>query len=166
MESVYLYVCLRMEPLKEKPTFEAACVCENVIMEGQGVPSLIRILDRIEVAIPDNLPPGIPPGFPIKTFIRFKAAADLTGSAIISSRVTKPDGTVGASMNTEIALTAGVNRGIQVISEIQIISPQAGFYHFSFYWNDEFVVSIPLEVRIKQTPSGALTSNQPVANSS
>jgi hypothetical protein len=141
-------VVLHME--NTKPLVQAACICENVLLDKDGPASLIRIIDQITVHIPSNAPKGIPAGFPVQLFVRVGSGA-FKGSGEISVQPKRPDGTRGGRIVAPIELL-GEQRGVQFKSGFHVINPQQGVYWFDVLWNGEFLTSIPLEVTLAEAP--------------
>jgi hypothetical protein len=135
-----------------KPMVQVACICENVLMGGDNIVSLIRIVDKFEAQIPPNLPPGIPAGFPLNIFIRLTfAEIPGEGEATMSVQARKPDGTFGGKAITPIHLAAD-SRNVQVRTGFHVLSPQDGSYWFDVYWNDDMLTSILAEVKLVAAP--------------
>lgn len=130
-----------------KPLLEAAFVCENLIIDNQGIASAIRIIDNIEVQVPHALPRGTQTGFPLTLFVRVKAGEDKV-SGRVGLEVRKPDGLHGGKIETELVSLEPM-RGYQFKIESNILAPQTGFYWFDFSWNDQPLTSVSLQVKIK-----------------
>ena len=145
-----------------KPFVQAACLCENVLIEKDGVPSLIRLIDKIDAQIPKDKPADIPSGFPVTFFIRL-GSAEALGSGKILIQPKRPDGTLGGKIEVEVALP-GKGHGVQFKAPFMVLNPQAGFYWFNVFWNGDFITSFPMEVTLTEVPQLTGT-NLPIATS-
>ena len=143
-----------------KPYLQAACVCENILIEPDTVPSLIRIVGKFIITPPDiEMPKGIPTGFPMKLFVSFKRG-DSIGKGKVSVYGTRPDGSDGPKTDTEVVFPGGVSGTAQIKADFHIIDPQAGTYWFNVLWDDELITKIPVEVEITkpaQPPVASVT---------
>lgn len=151
MISYAIYRILTMA--NSKPFIQAACICENVLFEKDDVASIIRIVDKFDIEIPDNLPPNVPFGFPISMFIRIKLGGLKSGTMSIQSR--RPDGTQGGRQN--IPIPEGDHDGAQFRTAFHVLKPQAGEYWFDVLWENELLTSVPMTVTIKQTAAPGAT---------
>ena len=146
---VWIYVSASMG--NPKPTAEVACVCENIIMDATGIASIIKIVERIEAHIPAGLSDDLPAGFPIKAFLRLRANG-VQGKGNIRAVITKPDGTVGADAAMLAEFKDHPRAYFQGIFEMHVVKPQDGVYHFEFFWNEESLAVVSIEVAIKLQP--------------
>lgn len=137
-----------------KAFVQTACICENVLFDKDNVASIIRIVDRFDVEVPDNLPPDLPFGFPITMFIRVKFADPKT-SGLISVQAKRPDGTLGGRQN--IPIPEGDHDGAQFKTIFNILKPQSGMYWFDVLWDNEPITSVPMTVVIKHTQAPGAT---------
>lgn len=130
-----------------KPFIQAACICENILFDKDNVASLIRIVDKFEIEVPDNLPPNVPLGFPIVMFVRIKLGDIKTGTISVQAR--RPDGTQGSRQN--IPVPEGSHDGAQFKTSFHVLNPQAGVYWFDVFWENELLTSVPMTVVLRQT---------------
>jgi hypothetical protein len=145
-----------------KPFVQAACLCENVILEPNGVASLIRIVDKFEVTIPEDLPLALPPGFPVTMFIALKSG-DMKGTIKIRIQARRPDGTFGDSIEWPVALTGG-SQGGQLRVNFTILNPQTGLYWFDVLFGDELLTSVPADVKVVKKTLAEMQKLRPPQN--
>lgn len=141
-----------------KPLIQAACICDNIIIDGEGVATLIRIIDKIQVNIPTGLPAGLQAGFPLNIFVRV-GAGEARGSGTVSIQARKPDGKSGGKAISH-AVFSETHHGVQVKTQFQVVGPQDGIYWFDVLWNDELLTSFPLEVKLVAEPVPSVTIGQ------
>lgn len=130
-----------------KPFVQAACICENVLFDKDNVASVIRIVDKFDIEVPDNMPADLPFGFPITMFIRIKFSGVKEG--VISVQARRPDGTQGGRQN--VPIPKGEHDGAQFKTAFHVLKPQNGVYWFDVLWENELLTSVPMTVAIKQT---------------
>lgn len=133
-----------------RPFVEAACICENVIIDREGVASIIRIVDKFAAEIPEGFPAGIPPGFPVTVYVRLKSGG-AARSGQVSVRAKRPDGTQGGRIDAKMDFTAP-QHGVHFSSQFHIIKPQSGIYWFEVFWNEEHLTSFSADVTVKSVP--------------
>ena len=109
-----------------KPYLQMACICENILLDKDGVASLIRIVDKFQAHVPKELPPGIPAGFPLNIFIRL-ASGGFKGLGKVRIQGRRPDGTLGGKVETDVESPGG-NAGMQIKTGFHVITPQSGVW--------------------------------------
>jgi hypothetical protein len=148
-----------------KPLVQAACICENVLLDKDGVASLIRIIDQISVEIPEGIPKAmrLQAGFPIQIFVRI-GSGDLIENGTLSIHGVRPDGTRHGKIEAKVELK-GAQHGTQVRSGFTVVDPQRGIYWFEVYWNNDLLTKMPLEVKLAAPPNPNLLAATPNAPS-
>jgi hypothetical protein len=142
---------------KKKPLIQAACICENVLIDADGTASLIRIIDKFQATVPKDLPEGIPAGFPVKIFIRL-GSGNFKGKGTLSIQSKRPDGTIGGKVDVPVDLPGGT-QGVQINTGFLVLKPQNGVYWFDVSWDDEILTSFAGEViLVEGPPTPAATS--------
>lgn len=144
-------------PFERGPYVQVAALCERVLREADGVISLIRIVDRIthEERGPDA-PRDMPTvRFPLTLVLTLKA-----GSARGRHDVTiMPELPSGATLSpfTLTVQMEGENRGVNIISSIDIPYSVEGLYWFNIMFDGRLLTRLPLEVRYSRLVTGQTT---------
>lgn len=128
------------------PLVHAACICEKVLLEKDNAASLIRIIDTITAHIPKDVPPDARAGFPITAFIRL-GSGDLSEKGKVAIHPRRPDGTKGGRFEVDVELGGGA-KSAQLKIGFHVVKPQDGVYWFDVFWNDSFLTSVPLTVKL------------------
>src|SRR5713101_4622060 len=88
--------------IKGGPYLLAAVICEKVLAEQGGVPSLIRIIDQITVPQPPaNLPPEAVPAVPLMSFFAFRSG-DRKGKSLLQLLSRAPSGKMHKSQKVPV----------------------------------------------------------------
>lgn len=133
-------------PFERGPYLTNATFCEQVIEDKSGVLSLIRLVDRIEVTrggpeVPDEMPPYALDWFLVITL----KSGDARGTHSVKIEPTLPSGEKLSPVTLSAHLEGG-NRGMNLISRINMELRMPGVYWFKVYIGDEFVTQVPIEV--------------------
>jgi hypothetical protein len=142
-----------------KPLVQVACVCEKVLREHDGVPSLIRIIDTYFIEpLPDGLPEGFKGTLPLTIFVALKSG-EVTGEHTLAIRARKPDGTVGASREWP-ARFGGGESGVFLEIAFHLQEPEHGLHWFEVLWPDpdEVLARFPLRVQFRTTAASGESS--------
>src|SRR6266581_554038 len=107
-----------MDDMTQGPHLNFAALCEKVLREGDGVLSLIRVIDRITLTVVTSVPTGVevPPALqlappPISvTFAVGLKSGDFTGSIPLKVRIETPSGFKWPEYETSVHLE-GEDRG-------------------------------------------------------
>lgn len=124
------------------PFLQMAVLCERVLREGDGVLSLIRIVDRFIVSGPQKeMPPSL---------IRFTAAVAFKsgffrGKYSAKLRPQSPSGKVLAEQEFPL-LFEGEDRGAVFVCEVGLMVQEEGLYWIDVLLEEEVVTRIPLRV--------------------
>ena len=128
------------------PFLNLAVFCETVIQDTSGVLSLIRVVDRMKVAAHGpNAPEEMPPTQLSWTMVLHFRAGSARGSYPIKILPELPSGL----SKEPIILSAhfeGGNRGINIISKVNMTLDMPGVYWFKIFLNDVFVTQVPVEI--------------------
>lgn len=133
-------------PFDKGPYLIVAAFCEQVIEDKSGVLSLIRIVDRMNITTqgstaPEQMPPATLNWFLVLTL----KSGQAQGSLPIKIEPELPSGI----RLTPITLSAhfeGGNRGVNIISRLNMRLEMPGIYWFRIYVADQFLTQIPVEV--------------------
>lgn len=127
------------------PYLVAAVLCENVLIEQNGILSAIRIIDRITITPGPGAPEVMPP-FPVQVrcLIIFRAGI-AQGSYPIRLNVTNPAGNE-FSLATLPVLFEGNDRGVNLNLTLNFEVRQEGLYWFGVYIHDQLFTRVPLRI--------------------
>jgi hypothetical protein len=147
-------------PAKKKlggPYLAAAFFCDAVIEDKSDVLSAFRIIDTINLALPEL------PDFPteknrvpvhISGILSFKTG-DSPGKHILRVVMTSPSGKKNPAFEREITLTEVEHGGANVVMRHTINIVKGGVFWFSVYLDDKLYTRIPLNIvihKIETTP--------------
>jgi hypothetical protein len=131
------------------PFLTAACLCERVLEEKDGVLSAIRIVDRITaqgIAPPGADVPPMPP-IPIQlvALVTFKNGK-ARGSRRLSLQPRSPSGFKMQGPSVPILFEGDDDGGVNVRLVLQFQAQEEGLYWFDVLLNDVLVSRMPLRV--------------------
>ena len=138
----------------EGPFIQAACLCETVIEDKQGVLSLIRIIDTlIHTEAGTNPPEDMPAfGYVLKFVLMLKAGA-AKGRYNLRLEPELPNG----STEKSILVTAyfeGEEKGQNIVADMNFVFNFEGLYWFKVYLEDTHLTAIPLRVKYNRIVQG------------
>jgi hypothetical protein len=133
------------------PFVNSAVVCERVLVEQDGVASVIRVIDRLFFTAGEQGEP-IEPRYPLWLLVTLKAGA-ARGSYTVSIVMEKPS-TERVDIATAPVLFEGDDRGINLIMQMVLEPDQQGLYWYDVLFEGERLTRIPLRV-VYQTPPRA-----------
>jgi hypothetical protein len=131
------------------PYLTAACLCERVLEEKDGVLSAIRMVDRIMVQ--GVAPPGVElppmPAIPIQlvVLVSFKNGA-ARGSRRLSVQPRTPSGFKLAGPAVPLLFEGDDDRGVNLHLTVQLQAQEEGVYWFDVLLDDELITRMPLRV--------------------
>ena len=125
-----------------------AVFCEKVLIEADGVNSIIRVVDRFNVQGKTSEMPATPLNFMLLVVFR---SGFLRGKQTISIRPKNPDGAEMPSWNFPTLFEGDNDRGVGVGAQLNIVVNKEGLYWFDVYLNDELVTRMPLRVAYQLT---------------
>ena len=146
-------------PDSEGPYLTMAVLCERVLQEHDGVPSLIRVVDRIDLIGPftvgrDTQPEGVaqpPPPIALTLALMIKAGK-ASGEHKLVVRLRRPDGTSLPDHVVMIELGGDADeRGLNFFVPTLITTRDTGVYWFEIGLDDMLVAKAPLRVEHAQT---------------
>lgn len=136
------------------PHLAAAFLCEKVLREGDGVPSIIRIFDRYNIrGTSSEMPPS-----PIQAtvFVSLKAGSLATGKYRIRLRPRKPDGGYLKQEEFPVFFEGGPDRGVNIIGQMAFLIQEEGLYWIDVLFEDATLTRIPLRILYQRIQSSAL----------
>jgi hypothetical protein len=134
-------------PFERGPYVQMALFCERVLREGDGVFSVIRIVDQINhtergVSPPEDMPEV---HFPLELILSLKAGS-ARGRSEIKIIPEQPSGETLPPLTMSVILE-GENKGAVIHSRIDIPYKYEGLYWFRVEFDGNVITRLPLEVR-------------------
>jgi hypothetical protein len=139
-----------------KPYVAIATVCEKVLLEKDGVVSVIRVVDTFTVA---ELPAGALPNLALTAMIALKAG-DLVGESRLSLIIAAPDGTRSPFPESWPVVFGGGETGANFVVTFGLPPNKPGLYWIEVLWNGESLTKIP--IRLRQAQAAAPTGPRSV----
>jgi hypothetical protein len=149
-------------PNTKKPYVAAACVCEKIVTEPDGVNSIIRIVDTYTIPECPGLPPDVRPTLNLLVYVSLKSGA-VTGSHDIGIVLRRPDGTKEGPQRYPVVFPdmpeGGVNLQLNIALARPGEVPAPGLYWCGVLWDwddeltgivwdwDDELTSIPFRVK-------------------
>ena len=136
------------QPFNQGPYLSAAFLCETVLSEGNGVKSIIRIIDRFTITASGPNPPLQMP--PIKRlftlFVRLKSGM-ARGTYPLRVELIKPMAEKATKpFEKPMFLEGEEDRGLDIVIQMGIQLDQEGIYWFKIFFNNQFLTQVPLRV--------------------
>jgi len=144
--------CLRGEPMPEQPEIfrpylHVATFCEKVLQEGDGVNSIIRMIDRFTVQGPsEEMQPVL---LQFMLYISFKSGF-MRGKQKVSIRPKSPRGEDLPSMDIPVLFEGDDDRGPAIVIPLGWTANEEGVFWWDLYVNDVLVTRMPLRVVYQQ----------------
>jgi hypothetical protein len=143
----------------EGPYVSMAVLCEKVLQEGDGVLSVIRVVDRLILSpgpgAPEKMPP-VPINMPAVISIK---SGMLTGQFTIRLTVQMPDGQE-KDVGTFPVLLEGADRGHNFIVNLVFQAEEQGLYWFGVYLEAQLLTRMPLRVIYQRIGLGSFGRSQ------
>jgi hypothetical protein len=140
-----------------RPYVAAACLCEKVILEPDGVASLIRIVDTYTLKVPTTVPPSFRPAIELTVFVSIKSG-DVTGQHEVGLLLRQPNRKSPPIQKWPVVLNGGEHGANVTINFTLVGEPgaahEAGLYWFDVLWEGEVLTSIPLRLKL-EAPTAA-----------
>lgn len=136
------------------PYLAAAFLCEKILQEKDEIVSIIRIVDRVTVTVPDAPFPETLPPVPLNlsAFISLKSG-NARGRHTIKWRTETPAG-IKLPEQLLSALFEGEDKGVNLILALNMIVDQEGVYWFDVLLEDQLLTRIPLRVLYQRIGQG------------
>lgn len=137
---------------QDGPWVQSALICEQIIVPPDGVPTIVRVLDRLSVTLqplPSSSPPAVPPDrmppveFPLTLTLILRSTRSLQGE--LSIDVTTPDGGRYLMM-ARTAVFSGTPPAFRGNIQANIIFGLSGLYWFDVTFGGQLLTRVPLEV--------------------
>lgn len=140
----------------------AALLCERVMVEQDGVKTVLRIVDRITQTHAGHNPPALMPSFNavLHLLIKLKAGS-CRGQHHLQVRLTKPNGSHLIPFTQAITLSDDEeDLGVDVVGVVQVRFEAEGVYWFDTLLDGSVLARTPLRVHYER---GARTTAAPTS---
>jgi hypothetical protein len=134
------------------PYLTFAALCERALEEKDGVLSLIRVIDRVNVdvqitkEVSSEEPVMLPSQpLPLNVAIGFKSGT-FRGHLDLNVRVETPSGFRWPEFNLSLLFEGDDDRGINVILPMQFPTQEEGIHWFAVSLGGELITRIPIRV--------------------
>ena len=116
------------------PYLTAALICERVLLEQNGMPSVIRIIDRVTHSVAGrNTPETMEPfTYQISLFIAFKSGEAL-GVHRLSIEPIKPSNERVSALIYTVNFEGPSDHGINVVGDIKVVFDEVGLWWFDLW---------------------------------
>jgi hypothetical protein len=145
------------------PYLSAALLCEKVLREGDGVLSIIRIVDRLiqsAVVGPDE-PEEMPP-FPVNlTVVLVLKSGSARGRHSVRVTVEAPSGELMPQEASLPVLLEGEERGVNLLLNLGFMAEHEGLYWFNVYFGTQDVLLTRIPLRVIYQPQRLGASAEP-----
>ena len=136
------------------PYLSVAVLCERVLQEQDGVPSIIRIVDRLIVSPGANAPEKMPPITVTTTaFLSFKAGT-AQGQLTAKLTIESPSGNESV-LGTFPLLFEGNDRGVNLVFNLNLQIQEQGLYWIGVYLEEELKTRVPLRILYQRIGVGS-----------
>ena len=144
-------------PFEYGPYLQVAALCERALREGDGVLSLIRIVDVITHTERGPNPPSEMPSirYPL-TFVLMLKSGRARGRQEVTITPELPSGETMPPVMTTIQLE-GEGRGANLVAPLDIPYSLEGLYWFNIRLGEHVLTRLPLQVRYSRTVTGQAT---------
>jgi len=142
-------------PFVRGPYVQMAAFCERVLHEADGVISLIRVVDRIThvergSAAPEEMPEV---HYPLTLVVTLKSGS-ARGRHELTFTPQLPDGQKLQPITMTIQME-GEQRGVNIISQIDIPYKLEGLYWFVISFDGQPITRVPLEIQYSRLVTGS-----------
>lgn len=139
---------------EQGPYLKTAVLCERVLREADGVPSLIRIVDRIiHTRSGPDAPIEMPPlSHNLIAFVSV-TSGQARGSYEIRIELEEPSGLRKPPMISTV-LFEGEDKGVNLVLNMAATFEYQGLYWFNVYLDDKLLTKMPLRVIYSRVTHG------------
>ena len=135
------------------PYVQLAAICEKVLQEGDGVLSLIRVIDRLTVTVSgDQAPEQLPGGNINATLVVALRPDDARGRHAIRLRIQQPSGIYLPERSIDVNFE-GEDRGVNLVLEMQFEAAE-GLFWIEVSVEAGLLTRVPLRVIYQRIRSG------------
>jgi len=136
----------RQNVFQDGPHLVTAVICEKVLEEKSGVKTAVRIVDRFTQTMTTTGPSidTIPPMTrQLALLLRFKKG-EAGDKHELKLDMINPDGTCASSMSQTLVFEGGPDRGIDLVSNLDLRFERDGVYWIDVYLDEIRVTRIPM----------------------
>jgi hypothetical protein len=128
------------------PFLMVSALCEKVLLESDGVVSLIRIVDQITYFGPKaDAPESMPPSeVPLTMVVSFRSG-DFKGKKLFRAIPISPSGAALEAFELPLAFE-GNNEFANVIVNLRFMAQEAGVYWIRALLDEKEITQLPLKV--------------------
>ncbi len=129
------------------PFVSVACICQSPLREANGQLSIIRVMDRIQVAgVTPQMQPQPLQGLFMVVILRSGVWRETHNVKVVGY---SPSGAVISSNETSL-LFEGEDRGPALIAPLALVVSEAGPYWFDVLVEEQLLTRIPLRVQYQR----------------
>jgi len=132
------------------PYLAIAVLCERVLEEKDGVPSLIRIVERFNIAGPF---PSMQPTVVSPMLVIGLKAGMFRGQAVLEIRPVLPSKESRPAVRLPVHFEGDDDRGVTVMARLQFLVTEPGLYWFEVRLFETLLTRIPMRVVYLPQPS-------------
>jgi Family of unknown function (DUF6941) len=125
------------------PFVSIACICQTPLQEGNGILSIIRVVDRIPIV--GTTPQMQPQPLQNLVLVVVLRSGGLQETHTIKIRPLGPSGTELPATEASV-LFEGQDRGPAIILPVSLVATEEGLYWFDVYLEQQLLTRIPLRV--------------------
>jgi hypothetical protein len=141
-------------PFEHGPYIQAAAFCEKILQEGDGVLSLIRLIDRVILtASGPDAPAAMPPQTVQFSFAICLKSGSARGSYEISIQPESPSG-IKLGKTVLPVFLEGEDRGQNIVAPTAITVDQQGLYWFEIKMDEQLLTRVPLRIVYQRISAG------------
>lgn len=135
-----------------KPFVQAACLCDNVLMDKDGVMSAIRIIDTYYID-PPELKPGEVHVIELQALVCLKSG-DVKGESEMAFKLRLADGkTVEVPKKFPVVLNGGIHgANFKMALAVPVVY---GLNWLDVYWNGNHLSAVPFKLEKTPAPQAA-----------
>lgn len=150
-------------PKKSKPIggpfLAAAIFCENIMQEADGPLSAIRIVDKIDVAIPFDAPPDLPSEenriqVQTSTLLMLKSGGS-PGKHVVSLVIQSPSGKKKEGLKQELTFNEAPSGGANMRIQLAISIMEGGLFLVDVVLDGRVLTRMPLQITLIRQPKPA-----------
>ena len=128
------------------PYLNVAILCERVLIEGNGLFSPIRILDRMTVTrLPGTPTDTEPPPVSLTYMVMFRVG-NVRGQHQVAVRLRTPSGLRQADITQTVLFEGDDERGVTTLVPMNLKLTEPGLYWFELLLDGDMVTKTPLRV--------------------
>jgi hypothetical protein len=142
----------------DRPYVQTACVAESILIEPDGVASVIRMVDTFTVDEPANMPANMKPATTLNVLISLKSG-DVKGQSDLELVLRLPSGKTQSFGARPVDLEGGIH-GANMKVALNVLGLEYGApYWLDVFWGGKklLLTSIPFRFRRSEAPTAPAT---------